>query len=149
MKTNTELRRVIMRAAWREYQDSQSPLFFARTFADCLKSAWSDRSKYADWLADQKKRDEKKAEKAMAKSHRGPEYIDICSILLNDSKTEHQIISYNVADHKLYTDADCWAEPVDDTTYSTIDEAEDACHAMWGYYGWDFEWIEREDDDNV
>ena len=76
------------------------------------------------------------------------ERIDICTILLNESDTERQTISYDPDTRMLYTDAPGYDGPVDEAKYDTIQEAEDACNAMWGWGGctvWDLQWIERDE----
>lgn len=74
----------------------------------------------------------------------------ICEINLNDQEGR-QTISWNPEDGMLYSSA-C-EEPVDGYTYDTIEEAAEACDAMWGkgdfvhngiLYGWNLEWIEEE-----
>jgi len=73
--------------------------------------------------------------------------IDICTILLNDSKTERQTISYDPNDKMLHTTAE--EDVVDETEYETIEEAEEACYQMWGRsYAWELEWIERDDEED-
>ena len=72
---------------------------------------------------------------------------NICTILLNGSKTECQTIYWNTEDHKLYTTHT--EEPVDDYEYDTLEEAVEAADAMWGRTdttgAWELEWIESED----
>ena len=68
---------------------------------------------------------------------------DICTILLNNSDTEHQTISYNAIDHKLYSSA--FDEPIDTPPLNTLEEAEEFCRIKWGIDPsgvWDFQWIE-------
>ena len=69
--------------------------------------------------------------------------VAICSILLNDSDEERQIISYDREDHRLYSDAQDDAIN-EGQEYATIDEAAEACQMMWfNTIGWDPEWIEN------
>lgn len=70
--------------------------------------------------------------------------INICSILLNDSDDQRQIISYDTEDKHLYTDAE--EEPIDTPELETINDAENFCYYTWfRTYGWDAIWIERDD----
>ena len=67
--------------------------------------------------------------------------IDLCSVLLNDSDTERQTISYDAEDHRLYSTAQ--EEPLDDGyQYESLEQAMDACcdkyFRTWGWYP---EWI--------
>ena len=66
----------------------------------------------------------------------------ICTINLNGEEGR-QTIGWNPGDGMMYSSA-C-EEPVDEYTYETMEEAADACDAMWGLAGdWDLEWIEEE-----
>lgn len=68
--------------------------------------------------------------------------IPMCSILLNDSDTERQIISYDPETKRLYSS--CAEDPVDTPELETVEAAEDACYQLWfNTIGWDPEWIER------
>lgn len=69
---------------------------------------------------------------------------DICTILLNNSETERQTISYNGIDHKLYSSV--IDQPIDTPSLNTIEDAEEFCHTTWGIDPsgvWDLQWIER------
>ena len=69
--------------------------------------------------------------------------IELCTILINESETERQTISFDTEDGMLYTDAD-GGMPVDETIYESVEQAQDACYIMWGtQYCWDLEWIEH------
>lgn len=68
----------------------------------------------------------------------------IFTIFLNNSDTEHQTISYNGIDHKLYSPA--IDQPLGTTPLNTILDAEDFCHTTWGIDRsgvWDLQWIKR------
>ena len=64
----------------------------------------------------------------------------ICTINLNEADGR-QTISWNPEDGMLYSSA-C-EEPVDGYTYDSVEEAADACYAMWGIAPWELEWIEE------
>ena len=64
--------------------------------------------------------------------------IILCSILLNDSPIERQIISWDEDDHLLYSSA-C-DEPVDNCECDTVEDAVNACKAIWGLRAWDLQW---------
>ncbi len=64
--------------------------------------------------------------------------IEICTINLNEAEGR-QTITWDTENGMLYTDA-C-ENPVDEYTYESMEEAAEACDAMWGI-GWDLEWIE-------
>ena len=72
--------------------------------------------------------------------------IDICTILTNDSDTERQTISWDTEDLHLYSDREDGPIDGEFATYQTVEEAEDACAAMWGgsNSAWDIQWIERD-----
>ena len=64
--------------------------------------------------------------------------IILCSILLNESQTERQSISWDEDDHRLYSSA-C-EEPLNDGyTYATMEDAVHACTA-WEQPVWGFQW---------
>lgn len=54
----------------------------------------------------------------------------VCTILLNDSDTERQMIYWDDEDHFLHTDFD--GGTAYDAPYETLDEAKDACWELWG-----------------
>lgn len=64
---------------------------------------------------------------------------NICKILLNESNTEYQIISWDPNDGKLYSNV---GGEIDGYSYDSIESAVDACAAMWGSACWDLEWID-------
>lgn len=64
--------------------------------------------------------------------------IILCSILLNESQTERQLISWDEDDHLLYSSA-C-DEPVDGYEYETMEDAVSACGALWVLPEWDLQW---------
>ena len=71
--------------------------------------------------------------------------IDICTILLNNSETERQTISYNTVSKKLFSSA--IDTPLDTPPLNSIEDAEEYCHISWGIDPsgvWDLQWIERE-----
>lgn len=71
------------------------------------------------------------------------ERIDLCTILLNDSDTERQTISWDPGDHKLYSSVT--EEPIDTPDLPTVEAAEDFCYYSWfKTIGWDPQWIERD-----
>lgn len=71
--------------------------------------------------------------------------FEICTINLNEGDGR-QTIYYNLDDCKLYTSAG--DIPVDNYTYSSIDDAVNACDIMWGSSDivgvWELEWIEHD-----
>ena len=70
----------------------------------------------------------------------------ICTINLNEEEGR-QTIAWNPEDGMLYSSA-C-EEPVDEYTYSSMEEAAEACDCMWGRSditgAWELEWIESEE----
>lgn len=74
--------------------------------------------------------------------------IDICTILLSDSDTERQTISWDVESRALISDhADA---PLDAPECVSYEEATDVCWDMWGNSSaWDLEWIDQDDEHEV
>lgn len=48
MAATNLIRRKVMLVAWMQYKISQYPWMFKRTFADCLKDAWRNVSRYCE-----------------------------------------------------------------------------------------------------
>jgi hypothetical protein len=72
--------------------------------------------------------------------------IDICTILLNNSETERQTISYNTVSKKLFSSA--IDIPLDTPPLNSIEDAEEYCHVSWNIDPsgvWDLQWIERKE----
>ena len=73
--------------------------------------------------------------------------IPLVSILLNDSDTERQVISYDTDTWQLYSDAEPDVPLMEGAKFSTIDAAEAAANALYPMgSAWQPEWIERDDD---
>jgi len=67
--------------------------------------------------------------------------VKICSILLNDSENERQIISYDPDDKMLHSSAQ--DEPCcEGLQFDTVSDAIEACWSMWCTAAWSLEWEE-------
>lgn len=64
--------------------------------------------------------------------------IILCSILVNESQTERQFISWDEDDHLLYSST-C-DEPVDGYEYETMEDAVSACATLWVHPVWGLQW---------
>lgn len=70
--------------------------------------------------------------------------IDICTILVNGSRTEHQTIYWDTEDKLLHSDIEPEGEGI--CPSETLEQAKEDAYALWAAGGvfWDFEWIEDE-----
>lgn len=65
--------------------------------------------------------------------------INLCNILLNESETERQIISWDEDDHAMYSSA-CDDALMDGCKFETAEDAVSACGSLWMLPEWELQW---------